>query len=134
MGILCSFKPFTDNGGNAHLLTIKEHLVTVSVVIILPNQGSMDHRLSLMPYRREQFNPSARPSVHPSIHPSIRPPVFSSIHSFSHSFIQSFSNVIINFYTQFQGARKNQTRLIMENVAHGSFAEIHYSTEMFYKK
>ena len=24
LGILCSFKPFTDNGGNSHLLTIKE--------------------------------------------------------------------------------------------------------------
>ena len=24
LGILCSFKPFTVNGGNSHLLTIKE--------------------------------------------------------------------------------------------------------------
>ena len=27
LGILCSFKPFTDNGGNSHLLTIKEEIV-----------------------------------------------------------------------------------------------------------
>ena len=71
-----------------------------------------------MPYRREQFNASILPSVRPSVR----------------LFIHSFSNVIIKFYTQSQGARKKQTRLIMENVANGSLAEIHYYTEMFYKK
>ena len=57
------------------------------VIVITPgdrygsNQESMDYRLSLMPYRREQFNAC----IHPSVRPSIRPSVFSFIHSFIHS-------------------------------------------------
>ena len=115
-------------------------MVTVSVVIILPNQGSINYRLSLMPYRREQFNASVRPSVlpsiHPSIHPSIRPPARPPVRPSFHLFIHSFSNVIIKLKILYSVSRSTdkKTRLIMENVANGSFAEIHYSTEMFYTK
>ena len=69
----------------------------MSVVIILPNQGSWDYRLCKMPYRRERFKACMHACIRPSVRPSVRPSIHPSIHPSARLFIHSFSNVIIKF-------------------------------------